>query len=157
MKIYIFGPSCSVKSTLAQELQKELGSQWKWIDLIEQNVCKEEDANRLLDEKVHNCFIVDAQIPWRPKQEGELYFLVLPPLKALLQRDARRTAHFEESAERSKQAKKYALKKYVTFKQMSKDEFDACLDSSQLSVEQELSKIRSIIKKSLPEELVWKQ
>ena len=64
-----------------------MGPQWTRIDrddLIEQGLCSDNDANRLLDEKIQNYFIIDAQIPWRKKQEGEFYFLVLPPLERIV-------------------------------------------------------------------------
>src|ERR1700722_7641570 len=94
--IYLFGASCSGKSTLGKALQNSLGNQWTYIDrddLIEQGLCSDSTANAALEEKVQsikNRVIIDAQIPWRKKRKDELYFLVLPPLKTLLERDATR-------------------------------------------------------------------
>jgi adenylate kinase family enzyme len=152
MKIFIFGPSCGGKSTLSKALEKKLGPQWTRIDrddLIEQGLCSDEEANRLLDKKIQNCFIVDAQIPWRTKQEDELYFLVLPPLEILLQRDAQRTKYLERSVEQEKQARKYVIRTHTQLNKMSKESFDECLDSSQMSLDDEIFKIQAIMTKSL--------
>ncbi len=53
--IYLFGASCSGKSTLGGVLQESLGNEWVYIDrddIIEQNGCTEEAANNILEEKI---------------------------------------------------------------------------------------------------------
>ena len=67
--IYVFGPSCSGKSSLAQALQEDLGNDWSYLDrddLIEQKLCSEEDADKFLEAKItknKNKWIIDTQIP----------------------------------------------------------------------------------------------
>lgn len=85
--IFLFGPSCSGKSTLAKALHNHFGNEWTYIDrddLIEQNLCTDLTADATLEERIRsikNKVIIDAQIPWRKKREGEFYFRVLPPSK----------------------------------------------------------------------------
>ncbi len=149
--IYLFGASCSGKSTLGKALQNSLGSGWTYIDrddLIEQGLCTDLTANTTLDEKVQlirNRVIVDAQIPWRKKREGELYFLVLPPLKTLLERDFTRTLLLGRTVKQACYAKEYVIQTYENLDRMDKTEFNYCFDSSQVSVRDEVNTIKAFV------------
>jgi Chloramphenicol phosphotransferase-like protein len=149
--IYLFGASCSGKSTLGNALQNSLGSQWTYVDrddLIEQGLCSDSTANTALEEKVQsikNRVIIDAQIPWRKKREGELYFLVLPPLKTLLERDTARTEQLKRTEKCAYDAKKYVIKTHQILNQIEKIEFNYCFDSSQVSVQDEVNTVTTFI------------
>ncbi|MBP7074349.1 MAG: AAA family ATPase [Rhabdochlamydiaceae bacterium] len=153
IRIFIFGPSCSGKSTLAEALQKKWGPNWTRIDrddLSEAGCYSEMEANALLDQKIQTIkdnFIIDAQIPWREKKEGECYFLVLPPLGVLIQRDEKRAAFRQRSEKRAEYARKYVITTHAALSQMDPKSFDACLDSSVLSLEEEISKVEMLIDK----------
>jgi len=152
-RIFIFGPSCSGKSTLAHALQKKWGPNWTRIDrddLIEADCHSEMEANALLDHKIRTIkdnFIIDAQIPWREKKEGEYYFVVLPPLEVLIQRDEKRTAFRQRSESRAENARKFVINTHATLSMMDSASFDVCLDSSVLSIEDEISKVELLIDK----------
>lgn len=149
--VYLFGPSCSGKSTLGKALQHTLGDQWTYIDrddLIEQSLCSESTADAFLDERIQlikNKIIIDTQIPWREKRKGELYFLVLPPLKILLERDEARTLQLQRTARRAYYAKEYVKKTHHILDKRDKTEFDYCFDSSQVSVEDEIKVIKNCL------------
>ena len=151
MQIYLFGPSCGGKSTLAKALQKDLGREWTYFDqdiLIAKGECAEVTANALLETKVElvkNRVIIDAQIPWRQKKEGELYFLVMPPLTTLLERDAARTIALQRSEKRALSAKAYMINTYNYLAGIDRAMFDECFDSSSMLVEEEVKVIRTII------------
>lgn len=72
--IYLFGPSCSGKSTLGKALEESLGMKWSYVDcdrLIEQGICTEPNANQTIDKIVNEAkekLVIDAQIPWREKK-----------------------------------------------------------------------------------------
>lgn len=149
--IYIFGPSCSGKSTLGLALQEALGMHWTYVDrdeLIEKNLCDDSTADVALEEEVQRInqrVIVDAQIPWREKRTGELYFLVLPPITALLERDAKRTEKLKRPLEQANKAKEYVQETYQILSKMEKTQFDFCFDSSQISVQQEINLIKTYL------------
>ena len=149
--IYVFGPSCSGKSTLGKALQKSLGNRWTYLDrdeLIEQGICTEHRANAVLDQKISllkSRVIIDAQIPWRERRSGERYFLVLPPLKVLLERDEYRTIRLHRPKERAMAAKKYVIETHEILSKMDKKDFDEFFDSSQFSVLEEIRRIESYI------------
>ena len=152
-KVFIFGPSCSGKSTLAKALEKKWGPNWTRIDrddLIEAGCHSEMEANALLDQKIQTIkdqFIVDAQLPWREKKEGEYYFLVLPPLEVLIQRDEKRAAFRQRSEKRAEYARQYVIMTHAALSRIAPDSFDACLDSSVLSLEEEITKVEMLIDK----------
>jgi len=144
--IFIFGPSCGGKSTLAKALQKELGDGWARLDrdvLIDEEGCHKTEVNQVIDEKIAAIkqTIVDAQIPWRDRRENELYFLVLPPLQVLLERDAKRTSWLNRSEERAQQCQTYVINTHNTLNAWPKEGFDGCFDSSVLSVAEEVATI----------------
>lgn len=149
--VYVFGASCSGKSTLGRALKENLGSEWIYIDrddLIDGGVCSESAADSFLEGKVRSIkhkVIIDAQIPWREKREGELYFLVLPPLEILLERDALRTIRLQRPEIRAYQARQYVIKTFQILDKMDKKIFDYCFDSSQTVVEDEVSMIKTFI------------
>lgn len=151
--VFVFGPSCSGKSTLCEALLQDLGNGWQCVDrddLIEKRVCSEEDANVTLDKKVRSIgtrVIVDAQIPWRKKEAEEFYFLVLPPLEILLERDRVRTLNLKRTPHDAHWAKDYVIETHqilATMKETNQD-FDHCFDSSQTSVQKEVEKIRFFV------------
>jgi len=154
--IFVFGPSCSGKSTLAQALHLTLGNNWSYVDrdvLIEDGSCTDETANAVLDEKIRKAaknLIIDAQIPWRKKAENERFFLVLPPLNVLLQRDAERTKFLERSSEKAEAAKQYVIE---TFEQLStaSDQFDLVFDSSKSAVQEEIQEVITLLKSERPQ------
>lgn len=149
--IFVFGPSCSGKSTLAQALQKNLGSEWTHIDrddLIEQNVCTESTADRTLEDRIKvikSKIIIDAQIPWREKQKGEFYFMVLPPLEVLLKRDAERTIQLKRPEKQAYYAREYVFETHSALSTMKRENFDYCFDSSLESVMDEISMVKTLI------------
>jgi adenylate kinase family enzyme len=149
--IFVFGPSCGGKSTLAKQLHATLGDTWTYVDrdeLIEQSICDEANADRVLDQKIKEIkdrVIIDAQIPWRERKEGELYFLVLPPLHTLLERDDNRTVFLKRCSERALRARNYVIETYDTLSQLPKEMFNRCLDSSQLSVEEEIQQVNKLL------------
>jgi adenylate kinase family enzyme len=149
--IFLFGPSCSGKSTLGESLQDSLGSEWTYIDrdhLIEQNVCTDQAADKTLEERIQSIqkkIIIDAQIPWREKREGEFYFMLLPPLKVLFERDAERTIKLQRSPKLAQDAREYVLETYNTLSGLDKKSFSCCLDSSRESISDEVNKIKSIV------------
>lgn len=151
MHIYIFGPSCSGKSTLCQALQKSLGRTWSYIDrdvLIESGECSEADADGALENRIDSLkgnVIVDAQIPWRKKEKKEHYFLVLPPLTILLERDAERTRILNRSEERARYAKDYVISTHHILSKQDPAIFDHCFDSSALSVAEEVETIKTFL------------
>jgi len=151
--IFLFGASCSGKSTLGMALQRSLGNRWTYIDrdvLIEQGICSESKANDVLDEKIKvikNNIIIDAQIPWREKRTGELYFLVTSPLKTLLDRDSERTKYLQLPHKIALQNKEYVIKTAHALNEIEKTKFDRSFDSSQLSVQYEVNTIKTFIYK----------
>ncbi len=150
--IFLFGPSCSGKSTLGQALQKDLGGDWIYIDrddLIEQNVCSESTADRTLEQRIQSIkgkIIIDTQIPWREKQKGEFYFMVLPPLEILLKRDAERTVKLQRPERQAYYAREYVLETYNTLSKMNKENFDHYFGASRESVMDEIDTVKTIIK-----------
>ena len=80
IRIFLFGPSCSGKSTLGKGLQKSFGDPWSYLDrddLIEQSGCNDAEADALLDKKIESLkdkIIIDAQIPWREKKQESFTF-----------------------------------------------------------------------------------
>lgn len=149
--IYIFGPSCSGKSTLARTLQNHLAFQWTYIDrdeLIESGMCIESAADTALDEKIRTVkdrVIVDAQIPWREKEQGEIYCLLLPPLERLLERDAQRTERLKRSERRAFYAREYVVSTHGALCAMDRKKFDVCVDSSLLSMEEIALKVLQLL------------
>lgn len=133
--IFIFGPSCSGKSTLGKALQKSLGPSWTYIDrdhLIENEGCAEADADTALEKRVQEIgqrVIVDAQIPWREKKQDEIYCLLLPPLPALLERDAQRTKILMRPEKRARWARQYVIDTHETLSKADKSSFSLCIDS----------------------------
>lgn len=148
MKIFIFGPSCSGKSTLSHALQKRLGQKWSYIDrddLIESKECTESQADAGLESKIKLFTIIDAQIPWRSKQSQELYCLLLPPLSKLLERDSNRTIHLNRSEKKAFWAKKFVIDTHEMLSKRSQTDFDLCVDSSEVTVEETVSKIEKLL------------
>jgi chloramphenicol 3-O-phosphotransferase len=145
--VYIFGPSCSGKSTLGQALQQQLGDQWTYLDrdqLIENGLCIESAADKTLEEKIQavsNKVIIDAQIPWRAKKKEEVYCLLLPPLKTLLERDALRTEYLKRPERRAFYARQYVIDTHAALNAMDRKKFDIYFDSSLFSVEETVLKI----------------
>lgn len=152
MTIFVFGPSCSGKSTLCHELNKRLGNGWTTIDrddLIEQKICAEKDADLTIDQKIEKMkskIIVDTQLPWRKKKSGEHFFLILPPLEVLLKRDAERTIVHKRSIEFAYHCKKYVQETHESLSKTSKEDFDDCFDSSKVSISEEIDKILASLK-----------
>ena len=145
--IYIFGPSCSGKSTLGQALQQRLGAQWTYLDrdqLIESGLCMDSEANKAIEERIQaikNGVIVDAQIPWREKKKEEVYCLLLPPLEVLLERDSLRTDRLERPEQRAFYAKKYVIETHTILSGIVRENFDVCFNSSQLPIEKMVVKV----------------
>ena len=153
--IYIFGPSCSGKSTLGQALQQRLGDQWTYVDrdqLIGNGLCIESEADKTLEERIQaarNKVIIDAQIPWRTKKKEELYCLRLPPLATLLERDALRAERLKRPERRAFYAKKYVIDTYTALDAMDREEFDICVDSSLLPMEETVLKVLQFLKNKI--------
>ncbi|MFI5334985.1 MAG: hypothetical protein ACHQT8_07510 [Chlamydiales bacterium] len=154
--VFLFGPSCAGKSTLGKALQESLGSQWHYIDrddLVEQGVCPEKQANDELEARICGLsrkIIIDAQIPWRKKREEERYFLILPPLAILLERDALRTQELERNRQVALVAREYVKETHEVLSKIDKEGFDECFDSSRVALADEVRSIQKHI--SLPEQ-----
>ncbi len=148
--IYLFGPSCGGKSRLGKALQNRLDGQWTYIDrddLIEQGISVESEADIVLEEKIYfikNRIIVDTQIPWREKKEGELYCLVSAPLEILLERDAERTIKLNRSEVCAYDARKYVIDTHKILDQMEKSKFNCQFDSSRSSIQETVGVIKSL-------------
>ncbi len=149
--IFLFGASCSGKSTVGKALQHRLGNDWTYIDrdeLIESELATDSTANALLDEKIQRIgkhSIIDAQIPWREKKAGELYFLILPPLSILLERDAVRNLRLKRSIIRAYYAKQYVIETYQKLATMEKKEFTYSFKSSEISVQDQVNLIKTFL------------
>lgn len=141
--ICVFGPSCSGKSTLTKALKNKLGDGWRRIDRDE---LPGNDVDTTLDRIIAlsaDKLIIDAQIPWREKRDGELYVSVLPPLNILLQRYEKRMSNRKRTPERALQAKLYVENTFKIISEKPEGTFDFPLDSSKLSVEEEVEIIFS--------------
>jgi len=105
--IYLFGPSCSGKSTLGEALQQRLGEPWIYLDRDNSLTVAsafESTADQTLEEKIQaigSQIIVDAQIPWAEKTKEAIYCLLLPRLEILCKRDAQRTELLNRSERRA--------------------------------------------------------
>jgi hypothetical protein len=149
--IFLFGPSCSGKSTLGKDLQTHLGSEWRYVDrdeLIENRLCTDATADEALEWRIQHIrenIIVDAQIPWRPPRKYEFYFMVFPPLEILLKRDAERTIKLQRSARQAYYAREYVLETYNALNRMNRENFHHIFDSSQESIIGEIDRIKTII------------
>lgn len=149
--IFVFGPSCSGKSTLCQALETDLGSTWTRIDrddLIEENLCTNETSNAELDKRIEtikNRVIIDAQIPWREKKENELYFSVLPLLEILLTRDAQSTISLKRTERRAHYAREYVNKTYDILNSLDKSASACIFDSSRISLEEEIKTVKTFL------------
>ncbi|MDP1607999.1 MAG: hypothetical protein Q8L98_01650 [Chlamydiales bacterium] len=149
--IYIFGPSCSGKSTLGKALQKHLGGQWTYLDrdqLIEDGLCVESGADKTLEERIQaigNRIIIDTQIPWRDKNPDDVYCLLPPPLKTLLERDALRTERLKRPEPRASYAKQYVIDTHETLSAIAQEKFDICVDSSLVSTKETALKISQFL------------
>lgn len=163
--VYLFGPSCGGKSTLGKALESKLGSRCVYIDrddLIENGDCDESKADIFLEQKINfikdgrsssegiaasrKIIIVDTQIPYKEKQEGEVYVLVQPPLDVLLARDEERTKTLKRPEKRAFYAREYVIHTFKALDQMEKTKFDHCFDSSQISVQEEVCLIESSLR-----------
>ncbi|KTC82615.1 AAA family ATPase [Legionella cherrii] len=150
-RIYIFGPSCSGKSTLSIELKNIFGDECEYIDrddLIEQKICPEEMADLTVDEivkDIEKTVIVDSQIPWREKKDGELFFLLFPPLQILLARNEKRNENLNRARSRSEICKQFVIETYEALDKISKEQFDAVFDSSYVTIYEIADEIVQII------------
>lgn len=148
--LFIFGPSCAGKSTLSLQLQNTLDGDWTYLDrddLVENQICEEEDADSTIDHTIQSAqtnLIIDAQTPWRKKQKGEYYFMVLPPLEVLLERDRLRSELYQRPEKRTMRARKFVEKTHSILSRLDRKDFHLCFDPSQLSLEQEVAMIISI-------------
>lgn len=136
--IFVFGPSCSGKTTLAEALQNKLGKEWVYVHrdvLIRTGKCSPENAEALMESMAakHPHVIVDARFPWRSKHWDEVYVLLMPPLATLLARSLQR------NEKHSRVGQNYVKWTYSTLKRYHGKFFDYCLDSAHLSLEQEIS------------------
>ncbi len=146
--IFVFGASCSGKSSLCEMLMNRLGREWTYIDrdaIVDEGV-PEEKANQEIEGRIGKVgkFIVDAQIPWREKGKGERYFLVHPPLKELLKRDEKRTERLGRDELRASYARSYVFSTYQKLSGLDKGVFNACFDSSNMTVDEEVNAVCSI-------------
>lgn len=156
--LFIFGPSCGGKSTLSQALAEHLG--WIYLDrdlLIEDGLCKEEQADQALEEHIalHRHVVVDAQVPWRAPREDELYVLVHAPLEVLLERDALRTAYFQRSEKRAYYARKYVEETFVEVWQAPVNwgfVYHHMCDSSQTALDTEIAEVLGLLN-TFPEDM----
>lgn len=151
--IFVFGPSCGGKSTLAEALKTRLGDGWTYVErdaLVDKEGYEEERVDAELDRRIKQIgckMVIDADTPWRKKQEGEYYFLVHAPLSILQERVEMRIATIERVRQIAGLARGFVSGTYREFNEMDKSQFDKCFDSSQSSVLEEVSVIESVIKK----------
>jgi chloramphenicol 3-O-phosphotransferase len=145
MNLFIFGASCSGKSTLARALQERLGQEWVYLDrddLLEKEGIEENAANQEIDRRLNSLVyhVIDAQIPWREPKKNERYVRVFCPIENLFKRDEMRNEKMQRPEARASRARKYV---YNTHQSLEKCNihFDLILDSSRLTVEQEVEMI----------------
>ncbi len=144
--IFIFGPSCSGKSTLGQALQTHLGHEWTYLD---RDDLEESTADQVLEEKIASLqskMIVDCQVPWRKKKDGELYVMILSPLDVLLERDAKRTENLQRCEKRAYYAREFVVKTYQILSNLDPKQFDVCFDSRQLSIADEICRMTPLLR-----------
>lgn len=92
----------------------------------------------------HNV-IIDAQVPWREKREGELYFSIQPPLNVLLDRDQLRTQHLNRCKKQADDAHNYVIETFNALKRLNPQMFNRCFDSSKESVQDEIDAIKQLL------------
>lgn len=116
-------------------------------DLIEKENVLEEAADKELDNRLafRTRIIVDTQISWRYPKEKEFYFLVFPPLDALIKRHQSRLEKRQIPPERAKWAKHYINKTHEKLSKFGKDYFHQIFDSSLQSVEEEVDQICQLL------------
>jgi len=150
MNIFIFGSSCSGKSTLAKMLGSKLDS-YVYLDrdiLVQEEGIAEEKADAELDLRVSNLgkyVIVDAQIPWRDKKQNEVYILVLPPLETVLERDAQRTILLKRPEQKAFWARSFVEQTHQQLSQQNKMVFDLHFDSSKVAVDDEAQAVMDFL------------
>lgn len=150
MNVFVFGPSCGGKSTLSKALAKSLEN-FIYLDrdvLLESKNFSEDNVDTYIDEKVSSTFqefIVDAQAPWREKQNNELYILVSAPLKTLLERDAHRTQILDRDSKRAFYAREFVIHTYETCQNLPESFFNLILDSSKMTLNEELHEVKKCI------------
>lgn len=156
--LFIFGPSCGGKSTLAKSLVQHLGPLWTYLDrdeLIKEGLCAEEQANTTLQDMIlfmesnNQHVVIDAHIPWRaPNTEYETYILVHAPLSTLLARDAKRTVQLHRPPKRAHYARLYVEETFAeVFKAPVRLNFcyDLVLDSSKCSLKDEIVEVLHLL------------
>lgn len=156
--LFIFGPSCGGKSTLAKALFQQLGPSWTYLDrdqLIEDGLCIEEKADEMIENSILSFqskdqhIVIDTQIPWRAqKSKGELYVLVFAPLSELFARDLKRTIQLHRSPKRAYYAHLYVEETFAeVFKAPVRLDFyyDLVLDSSQYSIDAEIKEVLNLL------------
>ncbi|QVL56905.1 MAG: hypothetical protein KFB93_05835 [Simkaniaceae bacterium] len=146
MNIFIFGPSCAGKSTLALALKEKLGQEWIYLDkdsLVEEEGFDERFVQEEIDKRISSLthVIVDNQVPWRKKREGEFFFRILPPLETLLKRDEKRTKKIQRTEVRSKWARHYVINTHKELSELDQAFFSETFDSSKMSIEDEVDQI----------------
>lgn len=156
--VFIFGASCSGKSTLAKALHAHLGSTWTYLDrdcLIEQGVCNSQTADDALENRIKSAsakdkIIIDAQIPWRDKRIGELYILLTAPLTNLMERTKARSEEHKWTSEFTKRAAYYVsyTHSYLELMQRTK-KFDCCLNSKDSTIQEEVDAVARLILNSI--------
>ncbi|MCP5504076.1 MAG: hypothetical protein H7A41_02870 [Chlamydiales bacterium] len=150
MNIFIFGASCSGKSTLSAALHETLGSDWTYLDrddLIDKEGFKEEAVDTEIERRIteKSYCIIDAQTPWRERKEGELYFRISPPLDVLLHRDALRTKQLKRTQIKAKWAREFVIETHTNLAKFGDNYFDCSFDSSSKTVEEEISQISKML------------
>jgi hypothetical protein len=149
--IFLFGAPCSGKSTLRMALQKHLGREWTSIDqraVIARNKLNELAANNEIDLRIlflKTKIIIEAKIPWRPKREGEFYFILSPPSEVLEKRDDLRIEKLHRPLLQAVLARDLMGITHSILSRMEEEEFDRRFDSSTMSVMQEVDAIKSVI------------
>ena len=150
MNIFIFGPSCSGKSTLAKDLKERMEESWSVLDrddLVQKEWIQEAKANEEVDRRLEGQtrMIVDAQVPWRDKKAGELFFLVYPSLDVLLERDAARTGRLKRPEKRAYWAREYVIETHKKLGEYESCFFDRSFTSGE-SLDQEVGAILELLK-----------
>ncbi len=154
--LFIFGPSCGGKSTLSHALIEKLGPSWIYIDrdeMIENDLCSEEEADQALDKKIqelsHQNLLIDSQLPWRaPYSPQEKTFLVYAPLEILLKRDEKRCLKLNRSPKRAFFARQFVEKTFFEVFKIPENlgfSYDMVLDSSKMTLAEEINQILAFL------------
>lgn len=160
--VFIVGPSCAGKSTIAHRVIKELDSNWILLeyDTIEEEMGRLVKSKRIfeivMDKVEYNLangksVIVDSNVFFTDVHanyaiENNKIILVYAPLEILLERDTIRTEQLSRDRIKAERARMFVIKSFNRFFRKNKTiEFSGVFDTSKHSIDQLLYNIKRII------------